>query len=244
MPLSTYIGPGMEGWLHVPGYPHPCVIYVPTDYAPGVRLSLVLYFHGYGGGPTTWPLQDATQGKGYLIVGLSYGSQADGGEHGFQDDPASCHAMLRFLETVRNHLKTIYIYDEQQVILAGFSMGGYAVMTLGLCSESRELYCGYCIIAAGAKDRPYRFMVASDRPVLLLNGAFDPNLPDANRGKERLTKAGAIVTQVVLPGEPHVPSLHAMGAPIRDWLDAGKRLLDRARKNPSPSWTASPPNKP
>ncbi len=213
------LGPGEEGQLEVPGCKHPCVLYVPSDHQPGVRMPLILFMHGSGGKPTSWPWRSATDGKGYLVCGLSYGAFEDGGAGGIKADNNSREAMVRFTEKVRDHIDKVYGVDQEQVFLTGLSMGGWGVNLYGFVEQARGKYRGYCIMAAGLEtNAPLDLSVTRGLPLLLVNGETDANLPSANKGKPAFEKAGALVTQVVLPGEGHVPSIAAMSAPLKKWL--------------------------
>ena len=48
---------GEEGKLEISGNSHPSVIYIPKDYKDGMKLPLILFMHGAGGSPTTWPFK-------------------------------------------------------------------------------------------------------------------------------------------------------------------------------------------
>ena len=71
---------------------------------------------------------------------------------------------------------------------------------------------------------------------MLLNGSADGNLRVANRGKPWLEDAGAIVTQVVLNDEPHVPSTESMAEPLRAWLEGIEKVDARARGVSAVPW--------
>jgi len=239
VPGQMPIGPGHEGKLEVPGCNHPCVMYVPDDYQPGVRLPLILFLHGSGGKPTSWPWKSATGGKGYLICGLSYGAFGDGGAGGIKSDNNGREAMAQFIDKARDHINKIYGIDQQRVFLTGLSMGGWGVNLYGFLEQARGKYRGYCIMAAGLQGgAALDLSVTVGLPLLLINGETDANLPHANKGKPAFEKAGAVVTQVVLPGEGHVPSTAAMSTPLKKWLqdiekaDLKKRPLAAIRWKP------------
>jgi predicted esterase len=232
-PGQGLIGPGQEGKLEVPDCDQPCLLYVPEDYKPGARMPLIFFMHGSGGKPTSWPWRSATGGKGYLICGLSYGAFEDGGAGGIKTDNSSRKAMAEFIDEVRQLLHKTYGIDQDRVFLTGLSMGGKGVNFYGFLGQARGKYRGYCIMAAGLEDGvPLDLSVTKGLPLLLLNGETDPNLPSANKGKPAFEKAGALVTQVVLPKEGHVPSITAMSPPLEKWLediekvDALKRPLE------------------
>lgn len=219
---------GQEGELVVPGYDHPSKLYVPSDHRSGARLPLILHMHGYGGKPSTGIWRAATGGKGYLVAGLSYGAFADAGADGIGSDAAARKAMMTFIERARAVIDERYGVDANAVFLSGLSMGGWGVNHYGFHDEARGRYRGYAILAAGPVEG-VEHDVASGLPVMLLNGADDQNLAAAQKGKPLLDEAGAIVTEVVLEGQPHVPSQESMNEPLRTWLEGIARAdaLDR-----------------
>lgn len=214
------LAPGQEGKLEVPGCHHPCILYVPQDYQRGTRMPLILFMHGSGGKPTSWPWKSATGGKGYLICGLSYGAFPDGGAGGIKTDNKNRQAMAGFIDKVRSQIDKTYGIDQDRVFLTGLSMGGKGVNLYGFLEEARGRYRGYCIMASGLlSGMPLELSVTKGLPILLINGETDANLPAANDGKPTFEKAGALVTQVVLPGQGHVPSVESMSPPLKKWLD-------------------------
>ncbi len=227
--------PGQEGPLKIADCPHPCVLHVPKDYVAGTRLPLVLFMHGSGGTPTTYPFKDATGGRGYFVVGLSYGGQPDGGAGGIQSDPATVSAMIAFFDRVRATIDATYGIDQKRVFLAGLSMGGWGVNIYGFTKASQGRYRGYGIFAAGARTDA-DLTIAKGYPVLVVNGAQDANLPVANAGMPLLEKAGALAKQVVLDGEGHVPSQAAMNAPISEWLESIEKAEARGRALAAVQW--------
>lgn len=216
------LAPGEEGELYVDGSDFPSRVFIPKDYKQGTPLPLILHLHGSGDKPTTAPWRAALEERGAIIVGLSYGAQADGGSGGMVlGDPDSCRSGAAYIEKVRAAVDAQYGIDQERVVLSGFSMGGWGVNYYGFLDSARDRYAAYAIMAAGTTEAPtVDLTVAKGQPVLLLNGSEDAALPSANTGKPLLTKAGAVVTQVVLEGEGHVPSAGAMGEPLRTWLAA------------------------
>jgi len=225
---------GSEGKLAIPGNSFPGVLYVPSDYVPGTRMPLILFMHGSGGSPTTWPFKDATGGKGYLIAGLSYGAFSDAGAGGIKTDAAGCTAMIKFIDQVRAEIDKLYGVDQKHVYLTGLSMGGWGVNFYGFNKEARGRYRGYAILAAGPR-KEVDLTIARGLPVMVLNGDKDPNLAVAKEGVGPLGNAGGIVKQVILPGQPHVPATESMVQPLKSWLtgieqaDAREKALAAVR---------------
>jgi hypothetical protein len=226
---------GSEGKLAIPGCSFSCVLYVPSDYVPSARMPLILFMHGSGGSPTTWPFKDATAGKGYLIAGLSYGAFPDGGAGGIKTDPPSCLAMIKFIDQVRAEIDKLYGVDQKHVYLTGLSMGGWGVNFYGFNKDARGRYRGYAILAAGPRKET-DFSIPRGLPVLVLNGEKDPNLAVAKEGVGPLGNAGAVVKQVILPGQPHVPATESLTQPLKSWLTGIEEMDARERALAAVRW--------
>ena len=215
------IPPAGEGQILVPGNQHASLLYVPSDWKEGMKYPLILFMHGAGGKPTTWPFRDTTKGNGYLIVGLAYGGQDDAAAEGIRQDASTVSAMMKYIDDVRALVDKEYGVDPSQVFLTGLSMGGWGVNFYGFHAEAKGKYRGYCIIAAGPlEEQGVDLSVAKGLPLLLVNGEQDQNLQAAQRGKPAAEKAGAIVELKVIPGEGHVPSVAKLSEAIAPWLAA------------------------
>ena len=221
---------GQEGALAIPDCAAPGLLYVPSDYEPGKRMPLIVFLHGSGGKPTSWPWRTATAGKGYFIAGLPYGAQADLGAGGILSDDATSLGMAALIDRTRASLDATYGIAQDVVILSGLSMGGWGVNFYGFIEAARGRYAGYAIMAAGPmKQGNVDYSVAEGLPVLLLNGATDQNLASAITGKPQLEAAGARVEQVIIEGQGHVPAVETMAGPLRDWLGSVVDLAARRK---------------
>ena len=224
---AELIAPGAEGKIQPAGSAHASILYVPKDWKAGQKHPLIFMMHGSGGQPTTWPWRDATQGNTHLIVGLAYGGQDDAGAQGIRSDPATCTAMIKYINDVRAAVDKDYGVDQSQVFLTGLSMGGWGVNFYGFKPEAKGLYRGYCIMAAGPRnDSGVDLSVAKGLPLLLVNGETDPNKRAADEGKPAAEKAGIIVEYKILPGEGHVPATDKLAAAIAPWLKANGALKE------------------
>ncbi len=215
------IPPGGEGPIQIEGNQHTSLLYVPSDWKEGVKYPLILFMHGAGAKPTTWPFRDTTHGMGYLIVGLAYGGQDDAGAQGIRQDESTKKSMMKYIDDIRALVDKEYGVDQGQVFLSGLSMGGWGVNFYGFHADAKGKYRGYCIIAAGPlEEQGVDLSIAKGLPMLLVNGEQDQNLQAAQRGKPAAEKAGAIVELKVIPGEGHVPSVAKMSEAIAPWLAA------------------------
>lgn len=213
--IGEAVEPGEEGLFRVPAHrAPPCVVYLPSDYKPGLKWPMILHLHGSGDSATTWPWLWGTNGKGYIIVGLSY-------LNGAPSDPASARAMLNYIDKVCKLINDKYGVDEKRVFLSGTSMGGWSVNYCGFTRAARGKYRGYSIIAAGpVSAQGVDLSIAKGCPVLVLNGEKDGNLAAAKKGVPLLEAAGARVTFVTIPNEGHMPNPEAIQPPLQNWLTA------------------------
>lgn len=238
-PAQQQPAAGAEGAFLVPGHDGSCVLSVPQDHERGKRLPLLICLHGSGGQPTTWPWRAVTGGKGCFVLGVPYGGLPDAGKDGITADRQSSLQMVAYLRQAIAAVDEAYGIDRRRVVLTGFSMGGWGVNFYGLCQAADELFCAYAMLAAGPTTQGdlVDFEVARGRPVLILNGADDPNLAAARQGRPRLEQAGALVTQEILAGQGHVPSLESMQPALARWLAA---VLARDRFPPAIAWEQLP----
>lgn len=230
------VQPGTSGPLTLAGVKTRTVIYVPPDWAQGKRLPLVLFMFGTGMRPTTRYPRQATGDRGWLVVGLDYLEQGASGK-GIKTDATSRMRMVSYIKAVLKWVETHYGHHEGQVFLAGVSMGGWGVNLYGFHPGLRGRFRGYAILAAGAwtKSRGIAFSVTRGLPVLLLNGETDYNRKYADLGARLLKGKGALVEQVVLPGQGHNMGFGDVGRELGRWLRTHRvprdvaRLLARAR---------------
>jgi len=228
------IAPGARGAFTVAGHRGACELYVPRDWEAGARMPLILFMHGAGGKPTTFPWEFAAD-KGWLVLGLAYAAQEDLAAGGIRSDPATASATLEYIKEAIDQVDAAYGVDRRTVVLTGLSMGGWGVSSYGLRTEARGLFAAFAILAAGPRA-PADFSVAEGLPFLVLNGEQDPNLAAADEGTPLIEEAGAIVTKVVIPGEGHVPSIDSMRKPLREWLDTVRSLRRGADRLAAVRW--------
>lgn len=216
---SPPVEKGKEGNLKIPSYSPPCKLYIPSNYNAKTRWPVIYFLHGAGARPDARLFRYFTGGQNFIVVGLSYAAIPGKGRRGVTADARSCKNMLQYFKDIMLTLKKHYSVNDKMVFLTGLSMGGWGVNYYGFQPKARGLFRGYCIIAAGPLTRrPVNLNVAKGRPVLVLNGARDPNLRSANAGCPALKKAGADVTKVVIPNEGHVPGADSMQKPVFEWL--------------------------
>ena len=149
---SARAAPGVELRIDTPSNDSYMVVYVPSDYSPDADWPLILCYHGARGTPTTWPFRQATDGEGFIIAGLEYGTKAyaSGLRH------QNLRTEVAHFEAVVEQLVGMYSVDIERVFMGGFSQGGYSPSVLG--EHLGERLAGLAVLGAG------RVYVDSRRP--------------------------------------------------------------------------------
>jgi predicted esterase len=150
---AALAAPGSEVRIDTPTNDAYMMVYVPSDYDPVQEWPLIVCYHGYRGRPTTWPFRQATEGEGFLIAGVEYGTEAYGSRlRHEQAAPEEAH-----FKAVLNQLTEIYNVDTDRVFMGGFSQGGYSTTVLG--ERLGDQLAGLIVLGAG------RTYVDGRRPV-------------------------------------------------------------------------------
>lgn len=198
---AARIAPGSETRIETPSNESYMVVYVPSDYDEDATWPLILCYHGSRGRPTTWPFRQATEGRGFIIAGLEYGTEAYGKTlRREQLGPEIAH-----FEAVLAQLAGIYNVDTSRVFMGGFSQGGYSTTVLG--EHVGHRLAGLAILGAGRvyvdgrrppKDAIWR------KPVFVGCGTDDAaHHPRALEAAELYRHWGADVTLEEWPGVGH-----------------------------------------
>ncbi|MFT7617359.1 MAG: hypothetical protein ACI97A_000995 [Planctomycetota bacterium] len=235
------IEPGSEGQFEIPECESKGRLYVPKDYRPNKKWPLILVLHGFGMSATTDLCAIATNGQGHLIAGLPYTKRAYNPKSGIMPDKASCLEMAQLIDNARASIDAQYGVDQENVFLCGLFMGGWGVNFYGFIDAARDRYRGYILISAGVKNGKLADLsVTKEKHVLFINGDSCKNLQDAMTGAETLKAAGALVEQVVLPGEGSVPNGRSILPPMRRWLNKFEKLREREQERIAIFWDTPP----
>jgi poly(3-hydroxybutyrate) depolymerase len=157
------------------------LVYVPSDYKPDRRWPVVFCYHGQNGQPTVWPIKDVTGGKGFVIFGMGYFPEHSKAMTIPELDrycSREVDSALAAFAAVEGRLKM----DKEQVIVSGFSMGGWFAGMFGEISPST--WAGVAILGAGRRkfDAPLRPAgILRRKPIYIGAGDKDPNFPSAQR---------------------------------------------------------------
>lgn len=167
------------------------ILYVPKEYTPDRAWPLVFCYHGINQSAKVWPFKELTDGKGFIVVGMSYVVK-DGGSLEQEWD-----ALLRVGSLVAGTLKV----NPRMVFIGGFSRGG--VWTYNLSSKNPAMFAG--VIALGMSGGPGSSPPAAwqGKPVLIAHGEKDEYCQNIQPTLDAYARVGAQVTHEVFKGQGH-----------------------------------------
>lgn len=145
------------------------ILFVPYDYTPNQSYPIIFCYHGSGASATTWPFQQVTHGKGYIIVGMNYTSRAA--------ENLSLELIRYekafFLEALEMASARLNV-NQDLIFMGGYSQGGYATSMLG--ERILDKLAGLIILGAGryAVDRyPPPLKSIKNKPIFVGAGQND-----------------------------------------------------------------------
>jgi predicted esterase len=206
---------GQYGWHQV---------WIPEDFEPDTAWPVVLSYHGYSDNlrPNTAIMGAVTGGRGFVLVGMDYGSSRyyQGlGEPGLRSEVRRLHAVLDTLE----HCLRV---DRDAVFVGGYSQGGYAATNLA--ERILDELAGLIVLGAGRGwgdgHMPSRSAIQGF-PVFI--GAGEDDRPHGLRAEASAVVYagwGATVSLERWPDTAHVPGWRwYQDAPeratnLREWL--------------------------
>ena len=221
-------------------------IWKPDNFDPSKRYPAIVYYHGTGGTPTASYMHRATEGKGFILVGMTYLHKS-----GFEYSDGEIADSLGMLNALKKTLIKSLAVDPQRIYVGGFSKGGWH--TAMLLDRDRSL-AGGMILGAGVFEKRAKARAFSKQlPVFIGCGRYDGNYPQALGALVHFRKLGAEVTLDTWPSIGH-QFPEAPPEAMRQWLrmraggaglevEAGKwiskRLLElHAISDPVESWFA------
>jgi poly(3-hydroxybutyrate) depolymerase len=162
--------PGKETRINHPGMCGHFLGYLPTDYTIDPKWSAIFFYHGMNGNSTTDPIQMVTSGKGYIVVGMDYGSKAYHDYPNYNRAGPENNHLLAIMKKLDQSLNI----DRSMIFMAGVSKGGYSTSVLG--ETMLDDLAGLALLAAGrtARDKqPPNFKKIRAKPIFIGVGAND-----------------------------------------------------------------------
>jgi len=178
----------------------PPLIVVPEAIDPDQPAPLIIALHGYGDHAENYPKLwgDAAERMG-AILAVPFGTQKVGDGRGWEGVDEADAVLELTLEQVRER----YEVDDEQIVLTGFSQGGFMAMALGV--RHRGLFAGVIPMACGyipEIDAPPAAREDDPRYYFIV-GAQDRALPDTKRAARDFKAAGYAAKLRVVPGIGH-----------------------------------------
>src|SRR5687767_15121146 len=106
------------------------VLYVPRDYTPDREWPLIFCYHGTNQSAKVWPFKEFTDGKGFIVVGMSYLTEKGA------DTEAEWASMQRVGKQVAATLRV----NSKMIFIGGFSLGGS--WTYRLSNKDPSMFAG------------------------------------------------------------------------------------------------------
>ena len=208
--------PGGEVRVDAPECGGHFVIYVPTDYSPDRKWPVIYCYHGLNGTPTSSPFRRATEGKGFIIVGMGYLERGVAKKTLAEMERYAQLEVFSF-ECVAAYVESRLSVDKELYFCGGFSKGGW--WTSMMAESVPEAWAGCAILGAGRQKRNLRMKdpdCLRKMPIYIGCGTQDKNFWAAEEAAAFYRKHGAKVTF-----EPYKGRGHTMGddlSLLRNWL--------------------------
>jgi outer membrane protein assembly factor BamD (BamD/ComL family)/dienelactone hydrolase len=181
------------------------VVYVPKDYTPDRDWPTIFCYHGKNNDPKTWPFKEATDGQGYVIVGMDYINRE--GTNDAKED-------IENLNRIRAFVSSKVRVNNKLIFMGGFSQGGWST------SKFSNLYmdqlAGLLIMGAGGSPAEKAIPLLKGKPVFVGIGELDDANKNAKLARDAYTAKGADVTFEEFKGLPHTADVK--DPVLKDWL--------------------------
>lgn len=178
----------------------PPLVALPSDYDPERPAPLIIALHGYGGRPNGYPAQwrPAAEKIG-AILATPHGLQRLG-EGYFWGGIEEAEIIVKLtIEYVRQ----THAFDEESVVLTGFSQGGFMAMAIG--ARNPDLFAGIIPMAGGYRpeiDAPPPVSPESPRYFFMV-GSRDEAKEQCRKAFEAFDAAGYTAKLRIYPGVGH-----------------------------------------
>ena len=211
--------PGTEVRITAPKAEKTFLVYVPIDYTDKRPFPVLFYYHGMGGSARTGMFKIITKGRGFIVVGMNYATDA----YYKGLSPYETAAEIRFFEEVLALLSARLNIATKYIFMGGYSQGGYSTTVLG--EQLLDRLAGRLVLGAGRRDmnmNPPPPELIQGHPVFFGVGALDdPHYPRAKRAAQYYRDWGADVTFEAWPDETHKLSQEWLKkTKMREWFIA------------------------
>ena len=200
------------------------LVYVPQGYTPDRAWPVIFCYHGAGGSAGTFPFQQITRGKGFIIIGMNYATKQ---YHKYLRHEHTDPEKALFDEALAIVSARLNIAKEL-IFMGGYSQGGYSTTVLG--EQMLDKLAGLIVLGAGRtyvdRSSPPGQQIRG-KPIFYGVGELDEkHNPRARNAVEMYRKWGADVTFEEWEGVEHSGpfSLMLQSTQMLDWLLANGPL--------------------
>jgi predicted esterase len=181
------------------------LVYTPKDYTPDREWPTLFCYHGHNGDPTTWPIKQAVDGNGYIIVGMEYLDRET--KNDAKED-------IENLNRIRTFVGSKLRINSKLVFMGGFSQGGWS--TSRFSSLYMDQLAGLLIMGAGGSPSEKAVPLLKGKPVFVGIGELDDANKNAKLARDAYTGKGADVTFEEFKGLAHTADVKDKA--LVDWL--------------------------
>lgn len=182
------------------------LVYTPKDYTPDREWPTLFCYHGKGGDPTTWPIKQAVDGNGYIIVGMEYIDRET--KNDAKED-------IENLNRIRAFVGSKLRINSKLVFMGGFSQGGWS--TSKFSGLYMDQLAGLLIMGAGGSPSEKAAALLKGKPVFVGVGELDDANKNARAAKDAYAAKGADVTFEEFKGLGHTADVKDKA--LHDWLE-------------------------
>ncbi|MCE9580973.1 MAG: prolyl oligopeptidase family serine peptidase [Planctomycetes bacterium] len=180
------------------------VLSVPGTWKPGVKLPMIVMFHGSGGRPESYENHYTMAKKGYIVCLPAAKVPA-----GYDEDD-----MKQVFEIVKEVIAT-YSVDRDRVFCSGHSAGGF--VTCHLCTDHTDVFTAGAPVSGCLIDEATARKLLQT-PFRVVSGGNDFNHDQSKKSVEDMKKAGMDVTFEEPADWAHTPPPEAWQHQF-EWLD-------------------------
>ncbi|OCQ23675.1 hypothetical protein A7985_06965 [Pseudoalteromonas luteoviolacea] len=205
------------------GQIQPYSIRLPKGYNPNIKYPLLVFLHGSGQDEQHLLQRERSNGKFIEIAPLG---------RDIYNAYAYQHSNIDIEEAIQDALKH-YSIDENNMIIGGFSMGGYGALKVFYENPHRykavAVFAGHPNLANQWLDNGHfpnfeklKYLnIFKDIPIFIYHGTKDPALEFKLIKKlaEDLNKTGALVTTSFIPNRGHIYQDANTHKLYGQWLD-------------------------
>lgn len=185
-------------------------VWKPETFDDSKTYPAIIFYHGTNGRPTASLMHQVTEGKSFILIGMTYSEQ---GRMSYTDQ--LIRNELGLLAAVKKTLIKSFSVDPRRIYVAGFSKGGWHSSML--LDYDRDLAGGLILGGGLFEKRAELERFKRPKPVYIGSGRYDGNYPPSIGAFVYFRKLGADATLEAWPDTGHDYPKKVPEA-MRQWL--------------------------